>query len=711
MHTKTHTPPNTPPPHRRSIALICALLASLLAPALAASSTAYAGQWYQVTCKNPNGSSASNQGWSAFQAGTPGTGSNNDVECSTGEPMVGELSADGTEVEGSGETLEYRPAAGSTLAGGEVDTSMWAPGSGYSEAGTTVAYSPEYAYDASNVVFQCVHGSGCTNGASEEYAGVLDLPTNHGGAFYISASCGGAGGGECSAGARQIGPFDVYSMVEVWWADMLLSNDSTPAASQVGGTLLDPDARGSSELALQATDPEGPGIYSVSVQVDGKTLYEATPDTNSGACVAAGTSNGVLMFDSSQPCKRSESVSIPVETTALTDGKHALKVSLEDAAQNTSIVYDTQITTLNAPQSTSAPVALTPDQVTVGTQLSAEPGGWSAPTGAGSITYSYQWQDCSSTGSECQAIPGASSATYTPTASDTGHTLRVQVTAADKDGQTQGTSSPTSSVLAQQGTLGAPNGPGTGSSSAGNPGVGGGSSTSSTSSTSSSTSTAGGAEVLVTGLGAANGLGASETAQLQLGVGRVILRTFAKRALGLPGRLLNSQGQPISGANLEVLARTDGSSTTKLISRAITGGDGSFTAKVPPGPSRVLEVVYRAFAGDPAYAAQAKVTENVQAGVQLHISPQRSEPEGKIKLTGQVLGPIPRHGVIVELLVHYLGHWEPFRDPRTARNGRFHLKYQFQGARGRFPFRAQVRGEQAGFPFTLGYSHTLNVLT
>jgi hypothetical protein len=184
-----------------------------------------------------------------------------------------------------------------------------------------------------------------------------------------------------------------------------------------------------------------------------------------------------------------------------------------------------------------------------------------------------------------------------------------------------------------------------------------------------------------------------------------------KRAFSLPGRLLNSQGQPISGADLEVLARTSGSSTTKLISRAVTGGDGSFTAKVPAGPSRVLEVVYRAFSADPAYAAQATVSENVQAGVQLQISPRQTTPMGKITLSGRVLGPIPKGGVVVELLVHYLGHWEPFRDPRTSRNGRFRLIYPFQGGKGRFPFRAQVHGGQAEFPFTLGYSHTLNVHT
>jgi hypothetical protein len=97
--------------------------------------------------------------------------------------------------------------------------------------------------------------------------------------------------------------------------------------------------------------------------------------------------------------------------------------------------------------------------------------------------------------------------------------------------------------------------------------------------------------------------------------------------------------------------------------------------------------------------------------VQLLVSPRRTGAEGTIALSGRVLGPIPPQGVVVELLVHYRGHWEPFRDPRTDSRGQFRVVYQFEGGVGRFPFRALVFGRQGGFPFALGESRAVDVTT
>src|ERR1019366_8218597 len=119
-------------------------------------------------------------------------------------------------------------------------------------------------------------------------------------------------------------------------------------------------------------------------------------------------------FDASQPCKQSESVDLPINTATLTDGQHTLKVAVEDAAQNSSVVYDGTITTQNDPANSTAPAILGTSQATVGAALSSEPGAWSAPGGAGPIAYAYQWEDCDAQGDGCAAIPGAQSATYSP---------------------------------------------------------------------------------------------------------------------------------------------------------------------------------------------------------------------------------------------------------------------------------------------------------
>jgi hypothetical protein len=97
--------------------------------------------------------------------------------------------------------------------------------------------------------------------------------------------------------------------------------------------------------------------------------------------------------------------------------------------------------------------------------------------------------------------------------------------------------------------------------------------------------------------------------------------------------------------------------------------------------------------------------------VRLSVTPTHTGANGTIKLTGTVEGPIPPQGVTVELLVHYRGRWEPFRDPHTAPNGYFHARYQFEGGMGRFPFRAEVLPSQAGFPFASGDSQVVDVKT
>jgi hypothetical protein len=213
------------------------------------------------------------------------------------------------------------------------------------------------------------------------------------------------------------------------------------------------------------------------------------------------------------------------------------------------------------------------------------------------------------------------------------------------------------------------------------------------------------------GAGAPNGTNASEAADLRLGIARAISRSFAHRALRLGGRLLDAQGHPIGGAALDVIQQVAGSGRTHVIAHVRTRLDGTFAAGVAGGPSRTIDVAYRAFSGDTGYAAQAKIAEAVGAGVQLRISPRHTGSGGAITLAGTVDGPIPSRGVVVDLLVHYRGRWEPFRTPRTDSHGRFRVTYQFQGGIGRFPFRAEVLAGQASFPYSAGDSQVVDVST
>jgi hypothetical protein len=319
---------------RRASALAGAALVAALAPAVA-----HAGDWMQVSCVNPNGSAAPSQGWTSATTGTPEAGSFVDTNCSPGSPMAASLSTAAPASTGTQEALQYTPPTGSTLAGGSVDVNLFADSSGPGGSGDAVLYTPSFSYDSSDVFFQCAQSLGlCTHAT---FSGVQALPANRGGNFYASAYCGGSG--SCTSSTDP----NAYAYAQVVSADLLLFNGSSPAASGFGGSLLSTDATGTADVSFTATDPGGPGVYLVTVSIDGHDVYGATPDTNSGHCVSAGTdtASGAPMFDWRQPCPTTEFVDIPVNTAGLGAGQHQLKVTVTDAAQNTSTVLDQTIGT------------------------------------------------------------------------------------------------------------------------------------------------------------------------------------------------------------------------------------------------------------------------------------------------------------------------------------------------------------------------------
>src|SRR4029453_876641 len=90
------------------------------------------------------------------------------------------------------------------------------------------------------------------------------------------------------------------------------------------------------------------------------------------------------------------------------------------------------------PANTSAPsISGTP---AVGSTLQASSGSWQGR----SISYSFQWQRCSS--GSCAAISGGAGSSYLVSSADVGDSLRVAVTAKNKFGSTVATSATTAGV-------------------------------------------------------------------------------------------------------------------------------------------------------------------------------------------------------------------------------------------------------------------------
>jgi hypothetical protein len=487
---------------------------------------------------------------------------------------------------------------------------------------------------------------------------------------------------------------------------LTLKDSTPPAITAATGALASAAVShstitGSQEIGFTASDADS-GVRSAQLTL--------TPQAGGGPSTHTFEFSAECTYSSWNACPLKRTVAgYNFDTSMLKDGTYNVTLSTTDAAGNTGTDVLGALITHNAPTETALPVMLTNGNLTPATVLSSRPGEWNAPTGAGNITYTYQWETCDSQGNNCQLIAGAQGTTYTLAPSDVGHTIRLQVTASDQDGSTSATSAASQPVKATEGSLGAEPGPG-------NPAPNPSPAPTSTP-PQGTTSNAPNLSIVVApvtttapGGIAPNGNVASRAAVIHLAIGRRITRSYSHRALQLEGRLLDQQGHPISGATLDILAQINGG-IQKIIANTKTHAGGAFTVRVPAGPSRTLQVAYRAFSSDHGYAATASVTEAVSAGVRLQITPAHTNATGPVTIYGEVHGPVPSQGALVDVLVHYQGHWEPIRTPRTDAAGHFALPYTFGGGTGRFPFKLRVPGGQVGFPYTRGYSNTIDVTT
>ncbi|HEY5198209.1 MAG TPA: hypothetical protein VIJ51_14400 [Solirubrobacteraceae bacterium] len=94
-----------------------------------------------------------------------------------------------------------------------------------------------------------------------------------------------------------------------------------------------------------------------------------------------------------------------------------------------------------SPANTAAPTIA--GSTVQGQVLTESRGSWTnSPT-----SYAYQWFDCDGAGSACTAIRGATGQSYTLTAADVGHTIRVQETASNASGGGAPATSTTTAVV------------------------------------------------------------------------------------------------------------------------------------------------------------------------------------------------------------------------------------------------------------------------
>jgi len=189
-----------------------------------------------------------------------------------------------------------------------------------------------------------------------------------------------------------------------------------------------------------------------------------------------------------------------------------------------------------------------------------------------------------------------------------------------------------------------------------------------------------------------------------------VLRQRARVRLGRPaaiaGRLANSDGQPIAGAQLQVYSRS-ATSPERLVRHLTTGPRGRYHYRARGTTTRTLRIVYPGSAR--ILPAQQEVDLLVPAASTIRVTPRRATNGRRVRFAGRLRGMrIPDK--LVELQARLPGRWQTFQTVRTRAGGRWATGYRFGSTCGvqRYRFRARLP-KQAGYPYETGRSATVAV--
>jgi hypothetical protein len=336
-------------PARATAAL--AILAFVVLCALVSATGAWAGEYHVYSCRMPNGEVAPTDGWSGSATGAYVYAED---KCAKGGALVAALEDDVEHEKTDIATWTFSAPAEETLAG----ATLWRAGDadgGLAKSGT---YEFWLAGPSENEVFdECVYGGSepCKTGQGEPdeplaSANRIEVSGSHlGSHLYANAACF-ATLGACKKGEHD--PNGYAAVVYLYAADLVLEQTSQPTVSNVEGELATAATlSGTEDLSFHASD-DGSGVYRAVFTVDGAEDGSVLLDENGGHCRNVGqTTDGLPAFLYLQPCLASLSADIPFNTTTLSDGAHHLVVTVTDAAGNSTVALDRQITVSNDPQS------------------------------------------------------------------------------------------------------------------------------------------------------------------------------------------------------------------------------------------------------------------------------------------------------------------------------------------------------------------------
>ncbi len=346
-------------PGMRSAAVGTAMLAGLCMLALVGS--ARAGDFHVYSCRMPNGEVAPTDGWSGSANGVAVVAED---KCVKDGALIAALDAGvshpvGTDIA----TWTFSVPTGERVS----KANLWRAGDAEGGAVANATYefwlagpTPAEAFDS------CVYVSSCmkTVGESEEPlsgANLVSLPAaNMGEHIYVNASCGGLQTYKCPSGKGDTNGY--AAVVYLYAADLVLEQTSQPRVSEVGGELATATTlSGTDDLSFHAED-EGSGVYRAVFAVDGTEVGSTVLSSNGGHCQnVAQTTDGLPAFLYLRPCSAALRADVPFDTTAVADGTHHLVVSVTNAAGNSTVALDRNVTVQNHKKGAEPPTSPSPE--------------------------------------------------------------------------------------------------------------------------------------------------------------------------------------------------------------------------------------------------------------------------------------------------------------------------------------------------------------
>jgi hypothetical protein len=177
-------------------------------------------------------------------------------------------------------------------------------------------------------------------------------------------------------------------------------------------------------------------------------------------------------------------------------------------------------------------------------------------------------------------------------------------------------------------------------------------------------------------------------------------------AATVSGWLGTTAGNALGGQTVRVLAAPDnGMKRFTQVALATTSANGSWTARIPPGPSRLVVAAYGgAPTVEPALSASARLV--VPASVSLRIRPRRTHWGGRITIAGRLRGGfIPAGGELVVLWIGWRGGSTEIGHLYTRSKGTFASRYTFLRGNGAETYRLwAATARESAYPFAPGRS-------